>query len=115
MQESQATYATIATDIDASVTDICSQDKKVRSLAKYTLGSTFTGTYKNERNLKFMSQDKNDDSRTINLSGLCLALRSLVCTATSLKKLAPPGLFLDGWCDSGYCIICYTRKCTYSD
>lgn len=38
------TYATIATDIEANVTDICNQDKKVRSLAKYTLGSTLTGT-----------------------------------------------------------------------
>ena len=39
------TYATIATEIDANVTDMCSQAKNVLSLAKKTFGSTFTGTY----------------------------------------------------------------------
>lgn len=37
-------YATMATEIDASVTDICSQARKVRSLAKNTFGSTLTGS-----------------------------------------------------------------------
>lgn len=38
------THATIATDIDANVTDICNHAKNVRSFAKKTFGSTLTGT-----------------------------------------------------------------------
>eukprot|EP00601_Ochromonadales_sp_CCMP2298_P005395 CAMPEP_0173201558 /NCGR_PEP_ID=MMETSP1141-20130122/18416_1 /TAXON_ID=483371 /ORGANISM="non described non described, Strain CCMP2298" /LENGTH=63 /DNA_ID=CAMNT_0014126689 /DNA_START=246 /DNA_END=437 /DNA_ORIENTATION=- len=34
----------MATDMLASVTDMCIQARKVRSLAKKTLGSTFMGT-----------------------------------------------------------------------
>ncbi len=43
------TYATMATEIDASVTDICSQARKVRSLAKNTFGSTLTGSYNGKK------------------------------------------------------------------
>ena len=37
--------ATIATEMEESVTDMCSQARKVRSLAKKTFGSTFVGTF----------------------------------------------------------------------
>jgi hypothetical protein len=39
------TYATIANEIEARVTDICNHARKVRSLAKNTLGSTLTGSF----------------------------------------------------------------------
>jgi hypothetical protein len=36
----------MATEMDASVTAMCNHARNVLSFAKYTFGSTFTGTYK---------------------------------------------------------------------
>ena len=38
------TYAIMASEIVERMTDMCSHARKVRSLAKNTLGSIFTGT-----------------------------------------------------------------------
>lgn len=39
------TYAIIAIEMEAKVMDMCNHAKKVRSFAKKTLGSIFTGTF----------------------------------------------------------------------
>lgn len=44
------TYAMMAKEMVDKVTDMFNHAKKVRSLAKNTFGSTFTGNYNHEAN-----------------------------------------------------------------